>query len=98
MNNITDAVETPAILAFTYGSQKSDGEAVSDTTQAAAANMNTYPLAKVFRGWKADETGTINAPGWRLATGVITVNLQITHASKIFSDVEDGKFYTPAAN
>ena len=60
--------------------------------------MNAYPLAKVFRGWKADEAGTINAPGWRLATGVVTVNLQTTHASKIFSDVEDGKFYTPAAN
>ena len=26
------------------------------------------------------------------------MNLQTTHASKIFSDVEDGKFYTPAAN
>lgn len=96
--NITDPVETPAVLSFTYGSQKSDGEAVSNTAQAAAASMNTYPLAKVFRGWKADEAGTINAPGWRLVTGVVTVNLQTTHASKIFSGVEDGKFYTPAAN
>lgn len=96
VNNITDAVESPAILAFTYGSQKSDGEVVSDTAQAAAANMSTYPLAKVFRGWKADETGTINAPGWRLATGVVTVNLQTTHASKIFSDVEADSWYEDA--
>ena len=96
VNNITNAVETPAILAFTYGSQKSTIEAVSDTAQAAAANMNTYPLAKVFRGWKADETGTINAPGWRLATGVVTVNLQTTHASKIFSDVEADSWYEDA--
>ena len=94
--NITDPVETPAVLAFTYGSLISGGEAVSDTAQAAAANMNTYPLAKVFRGWKADETGTINAPGWRLATGVITVNLQTTHASKIFSDVEAKSWYEDA--
>ena len=94
--NITDPVETPAVLAFTYGSQKSTIEAVSDTAQAAAASMNTYPLAKVFRGWKADETGTINAPGWRLATGVITVNLQTTHASKIFSDVEADSWYEDA--
>ena len=69
---------------------------MSDTAQAAATNMSTYPLAKVFRGWKADETGTINAPGWRLATGVVTVNLQTTHASKIFSDVEAKSWYEDA--
>lgn len=94
--NISDPVETPAILAFTYGSQNSDGEVVSDTAQAAASNMSTYPLAKVFRGWKAEESGSINAPGWRLATGVVTVNLQTTHASKIFSDVEAGSWYEDA--
>ena len=94
--NITDPVETPAVLAFTYGSLVSGGEVVSDTAQAAAANMKTYATAKVFRGWKADETGSINAPGWRLATGVITVNLQTIHASNIFSDVEAGSWYEDA--
>ena len=80
-NNTTDAVEVPAILAFTYGQANSDGATVLDAAKSAASAMKTHATAKVFRGWKADETGTIDAPGWRLATGVVNVNLQTTHAS-----------------
>ena len=94
-NNTTDAVEVPAILAFTYGQANSDGATVLDAAKSAAANMETYATAKVFRGWKATD-GEISAPGWRLATGVIDVNLQTTHASKIFSDVEKGAWYEDA--
>lgn len=95
-NNTTDAVEVPAILAFTYGQANSDGATVLDAAKSAASAMKTHATAKVFRGWKADETGTIDAPGWRLATGVVNVNLQTTHASKLFGDVEEGAWYEEA--
>ncbi len=95
-NNTAGAVETPAILAFTYGQANSDGATVSDAAKAAASNMTTHATSKVFRGWKASDDGTINAPGWRLATGVVDVNLQTTHASKIFSDVVAGEWYEDA--
>lgn len=95
-NNTTDAVEVPAILAFTYGQANSDGATVLDAAKSAASAMKTHATAKVFRGWKADETGTIDAPGWRLATGVVNVNLQTTHASKLLSDVEEGAWYEEA--
>ena len=95
-NNTTDAVEVPAILAFTYGQANSDGATVLDAAKSAASAMKTHATAKVFRGWKADETGTIDAPGWRLATGVVNVNLQTTHASKLFDDVEEGAWYEEA--
>lgn len=95
-NNTTDAVEVPAILAFTYGQANSDGATVLDAAKSAASTINKHATAKVFRGWKADETGTIDAPGWRLATGVVNVNLQTTHASKLFGDVEEGAWYEEA--
>ena len=94
-NNTTDAVEVPAILAFTYGKANSDGATVLDAAKSAAGKMSAHATAKVFRGWKATD-GEISAPGWRLATGVVNVNLQTTHASKLFSDVEEGAWYEEA--
>ena len=94
-NNTTDAVEVPAILAFTYGQANSDGATVLDAAKSAASAMNKHATAKVFRGWKATD-GEISAPGWRLATGVVNVNLQTTHASKLFGDVEEGAWYEEA--
>ena len=94
-NNTTDAVEVPAILAFTYGQANSDGATVLDAAKSAAGKMSAHATAKVFRGWKATD-GEISAPGWRLATGVVNVNLQTTHASKLFSDVEEGAWYEEA--
>lgn len=96
MNNTDGATEVPAILAYTYGTAKAGEGLVSDAFTAAAANMKTNALGKVFRGWAADEKGEISAPGWRLATGVVNVNLQTTHASKIFTDVEAGTWYEDA--
>lgn len=94
-NNTEGAYEVPAILAFQYGQANAGEGLVSDAFVTAANNMTSETLGKVFRGWAA-ENGEISAPGWRLATGVINVNLQTTHASKIFSDVVAGEWYEDA--
>lgn len=96
VNNTDGAYEVPAILAYTYGQANAGEGLVSDAFATAAKGMKSAATAKVFQGWVADENGEISAPGWRLATGVVNVNLQTAHEKLTFSDVASGAWYASA--
>lgn len=95
MTNTTGAIEVPAVLAYTSAKVDAADGLVGDTFSAAEEAMETSDTLSVFRGWAPDENGAIEAPGWRLAGGVLEVNL-VPAASLLYSDIEAGAWYEEA--